>query len=243
MSISDSLNSFACQDLETVFEEENGQLEESNPVKKIRLVVDGELSKRDHLQSLRLGLLSFFKKLSLKNCLKSQTNECNLQLMGLKQFKDEASLVIQNVFNNVMRDELSKKDFQILQEAYKKYLPRPGHDRRNVDILVLWRGLTPQHLIGIIKNGSAGGIEPAVKGTKAPTEKEAIAQVGELATLPEFTINSQIARSFGRGNVVAAFKIHKRYLTKGSCTEGGYVSLRQAPIQLLGWQPGAPYVR
>lgn len=83
-----------------------------------------------------------------------------------------------------------------------------------------------------------------------PTEKEAISQVGgprsgqlseEQKKFPEFTTSLHWAQSYAT-DCILMIAIQKKYLTKGSVSECGWICYDAAPCQLMGAQPykGAP---
>lgn len=104
------------------------------------------------------------------------------------------------------------------------------------DYSFLFRGCTPKQLQEIEENGTAGGVKE--KESTAPTNEEAVKQVGELEKLPEFTTEISKAESFGRGNVVGFFRIKHSLLVEGSGTEGGWICKNGAEVEILGWREG-----
>ena len=70
----------------------------------------------------------------------------------------------------------------------------------------------------------------------SPSEEEAIAQVGESAfdgRLVEFTANRTIAEAFGSKGWVIVVKIRRKYLTRGSTSECGWVAYMNAPFEII----------
>jgi hypothetical protein len=97
---------------------------------------------------------------------------------------------------------------------------------------ILWRGCRPDQLALSLVYGSAGG-EEVNEDSPKPTEEEAKAQVGEIASLPEFTNNTTVLAGFGTNNFRVAFKIKDKYLTDGSKTENGFICSKKAPVEVL----------
>ncbi|MCA9648396.1 MAG: DUF4765 family protein [Myxococcales bacterium] len=72
--------------------------------------------------------------------------------------------------------------------------------------------------------------------TGAPTEQEAIDQVGENCfdgSLVEFTANRTIAEAFGNKGWVIVVKVRRMYLTRGSTVEAGWVAYKKAPFEII----------
>lgn len=103
------------------------------------------------------------------------------------------------------------------------------------DVVVLWRGTTPQVALLMEQKLSAGGGDPR-PGCDAPTEDQVRLQVGgsrpgvRLQRLPEFTTNADVAKRFAGGRVVCIW-IKRKYLCKGSVAEAGWVALPEAPLE------------
>lgn len=123
--------------------------------------------------------------------------------------------------------------------TYKSLLPLPTTRGPK---LILWRGCNQDQLMNMVRTGSAGGKTEPNPGALRPTEKEAIAQVGEFGHLPEFTHSTEVAIQFGTGGFVCAFEIDMGYLTKGSGSEGGWICANDAPVKLVGWSEGREFV-
>lgn len=122
-----------------------------------------------------------------------------------------------------------------LDKLIVNVLPTPKilNDGEGGLIRILWRGCRPDQLAKNLVYGSAGG-EPANKDAPKPSEKQAQLQVSELISLPEFTSNPGISRSFGTNNFMVAFKINNKYLAQGSGTEQGLVCANNAPVEVIG---------
>lgn len=115
------------------------------------------------------------------------------------------------------------------------------------EILTLYRGCRSiKERENIFKNCTARGYNPANPATTPPTEEEANGYVGSdehfpnpymeelnnnIPTLVEYTTDQRIAFSYGisRGGVIK-ISIEKRYCTKGSGSENGYIIRRDAPV-------------
>jgi len=115
------------------------------------------------------------------------------------------------------------------------------------DVVTLWRGTRPETAQRIFSTRTAGGYD--VSGTPglepgAPTEEQAIAQVvgasGQGFTkgtrLPEYTTSEHWAKNYANGAIVC-IDIRRKFLTKGSGSEGGWVMFPEAPIQAFDAKP------
>ncbi|AKT38225.1 uncharacterized protein CMC5_023680 [Chondromyces crocatus] len=81
--------------------------------------------------------------------------------------------------------------------------------------------------------------------TTAPTDMEARMQVGEVPVfgeLIEFTTDPAVARRFGTGGYVITVKIQKKYLTKGSVSEGGWICRKHAPFTVVNETKGRAFL-
>jgi hypothetical protein len=82
----------------------------------------------------------------------------------------------------------------------------------------------------------------------APTEEQIIKQVGgyqggQVAEkLPEFTTSGHWAEVYAT-NCIIFIRIKRKYLAKGSVSEGGWVCFPEAPCQLIGFMPVKPKVQ
>jgi hypothetical protein len=97
------------------------------------------------------------------------------------------------------------------------------------DVVILGRGCTV-HQLQILQQTQPDD------NTTAPTEAEGKAQVGEVPTFGrfiEFTSSAQIATQFGTRNKEIAVEIKRRYLTKGSVAEFGWIAKRGAPVTIV----------
>jgi|GEM_PF-1717424 len=124
-----------------------------------------------------------------------------------------------------------------ITSLHKPLLPPPTRFSKLPPSLIVWRGCRMDQLIQMVTTKTAGGHLLDAKAT-APTEEEAIAQVGEQTSLPEFTLDTSVAERFGRGQIVIACEIETKYLTPGSAAESGVVCKPCAPIKILGWKSG-----
>ena len=117
--------------------------------------------------------------------------------------------------------------------------------------VVLIRGCNrPEELDAIVGRSTAGGATPARDDGQAPSEAQAVEQVkfegAPWATTGarqaarrqtndvEYTTDASTAIGFGmsRGGVVVA-RIQKKYLTKGSGSENGWICFKDAPVVVL----------
>ncbi len=83
------------------------------------------------------------------------------------------------------------------------------------------------------------------EATAAPTEDEAIAQVGEMpcfGTMIEFTTNQTVANQFGTGGYVITVRIKRKYLTKGSVSEAGWICRATAPFEVEDTKRGRGFL-
>jgi hypothetical protein len=116
-------------------------------------------------------------------------------------------------------------------------------------LVTLWRGCPLAAAQAMTAAMSAGGVV-ANAGTAAPSEDQAKKQAGGFSIpgftasdrLPEFTTDTTLG--FLRvSEAIVVVSILRRYLTKGSGVEGGWVALPSAPLQVIefmqtGVQPG-----
>ncbi|MCA9619089.1 MAG: DUF4765 family protein [Myxococcales bacterium] len=80
--------------------------------------------------------------------------------------------------------------------------------------------------------------------TTAPSEEEARAQVGEMpcfGKLIEFTTDEDVARRFGTGGYVIGIAIKRKYLTKGSVSEAGWICRDSAPFDIESEEKGRSF--
>ncbi|MEV6718018.1 DUF4765 family protein [Lentzea sp. NPDC051208] len=101
------------------------------------------------------------------------------------------------------------------------------------DDVVLARGVNERQLQHCLTHSSS-------PDTVAPTEREARAQVGEyvFGDLVEFTTNPAVAvrfstRSASEKKYVIVVRIKRKYLAKGSVSEGGWICRNDAPYEVL----------
>jgi hypothetical protein len=129
--------------------------------------------------------------------------------------------------------------------AGKKPLPKPSvkNQGTNEESVILWRGCKANQLVPMAHMGSAGGRLAPKALSPPPSGSEVIKQVGEQESLPEFTFNTAVAEGFGTGQFVAAFEIQTKYLAKGSVSEGGFVTSQEAPVKLVAWKMGRPFIQ
>lgn len=75
----------------------------------------------------------------------------------------------------------------------------------------------------------------------APSDDQAIAQVAEQVTpdLVEFTANLSVAQRFGRKGWIIVVRINRKYLTRGSVSEQGWVAFTNAPFEIIEAERGA----
>jgi len=81
--------------------------------------------------------------------------------------------------------------------------------------------------------------------TTAPSEEEACKQVGEMpvfGSLIEFTTDQGVATRFATGGYIVVVKIARRYLTKGSVSEGGWICKSAAPFEVIHVQKGRSFM-
>ena len=111
-------------------------------------------------------------------------------------------------------------------------------------IVILWRGISFRRLAKMITEGSLSGNVPANADALPPGESDAKSQVGTFqlnqVKLPEFTTKQTVAVGFGRGGAVVVIAVKRKYLTKGSGSEGGWVGSNDTPFEHLLWKPGEP---
>jgi len=105
------------------------------------------------------------------------------------------------------------------------------------DELILLRGCNGSQLARLQQHNA----DPA---SPAPTEAEARAQVGEqpFGDVIEFTTDPTVAQRFGTGGHVAAIQIKKKYLTKGSVSESGWLCKATAPWTFLDSRAGRAFL-
>lgn len=175
----------------------------------------------------------------ISNIPTTQTNKKNENVIHLS-VKNEKLInkVMNEVFIIAKDPEMIEKIYKTLNETNKD-LPKVKHLEVGLT-MTLYRGCKADQFAKMLINGSAGG-EPANEYTEKPTEQAAINQVGEKESIPEFTSNYEIAKSFGRGHIVVAMSMNKKHLYQGSVTESGMVCNLDAPIKLLAWRPGPPF--
>jgi Domain of unknown function (DUF4765) len=102
---------------------------------------------------------------------------------------------------------------------------------------LVWRGLTAGQLTTMLQNGSAGN-QKANPNTSRPGEQSIRDQVGEKASLPEFTTDPMVAERFGTNSYVAIFRIESRYISHGSKSESGIAANPDAPAELVSFKIG-----
>lgn len=118
------------------------------------------------------------------------------------------------------------------------------------EYVTLARGChSPEQVKNIKTNKTAGGDLPARNDGEAPSEKVAIEYVS-FETMPnvdrqnipnlkkfnviEYTTDQNIAKNFGTrvGSEIVYIKIQKKYLIKGSGVEAGWISYKNAPVEV-----------
>jgi len=168
---------------------------------------------------------------------KIETKEINNKNNANTENKD----VLNKILNEVLKitEENTAKDIGKILKETNKDLPKEKRVQHG-NSMTLYRGCRPDQMAKILITGSAGGI-PANRDTGKPTEDEALRQVGELESIPEFTSSYHVSKSFGRGQLVIAVSIEKQYLKSGSGVESGMVCKADAPITLLAWRPGPKF--
>lgn len=109
------------------------------------------------------------------------------------------------------------------------------------DVVLVVRGTGIHRKDAISAAKSANG-DPADPETPAPGEAGVISQVGgsqqgkTRTKVPEYTTRVDIAENFAHGAIIGV-AIKRKYLTKGSGTEGGWAVNGSAPIEEMVWQP------
>ncbi|EQB98152.1 DUF4765 family protein [Photorhabdus temperata] len=97
---------------------------------------------------------------------------------------------------------------------------------------ILYRGVSSKTAFDMYKNSSAGG-EPANIDSPPPTTENARQQVGKGAYLPEFSVDESVFDRFSRNRYGVVVKIKSKYLSLGSESESGFVTNKDAPIEIL----------
>ncbi|MFY0635069.1 MAG: DUF4765 family protein [Vannielia sp.] len=103
------------------------------------------------------------------------------------------------------------------------------------DLVLLVRGTGMHRVTAVQKAMSANGDE-ANEDTPAPDESAVVSQVGGSQSgvtrtkLPEYTTRVDIAENFAKGAILC-IAVRRKYLTKGSGTEGGWAVLGTAPVE------------
>ncbi len=117
------------------------------------------------------------------------------------------------------------------------------------EVLYLLRGSRMVSAAKMKEKGCARG-DVADANCGRPTEQEATSQVGgskagesltEHKKFPEFTTSMFWAQSYATDCIVLV-AIQKKYLTKGSGSEDGWICYDAAPCKLMGSQPYKPDV-
>jgi hypothetical protein len=143
--------------------------------------------------------------------------------------------------------EKMQKSESVLKERFRTpgKFPKPSTEEqvtaaKDEDVVILHRGMGGKLLAHLAKDPKTFTLsnEAPNPNIGKPTDEEARAQVGEQASLPELTSNPKIAEAFGRDNFVVAIAIKKKYLRKGSGSEGGWIFKREAPIVDFLWKEG-----
>lgn len=111
--------------------------------------------------------------------------------------------------------------------------------------VILWRGTVFGTGFDVRLYDTAGGVEASqivMETTRAPTEEEAIGQVGGSSAkninpdkFPEYTTSQRHARQYAAGMIIC-IKIKRKFLTKGSVSEFGWVALHTAPVEFLDYE-------
>ena len=117
------------------------------------------------------------------------------------------------------------------------------------DVVCLCRGCRPETGERLAKSMTAGGYDTS--GTPglepyAPSEEEAVRQViggsgsgffkSNLPRLPEFTTSIHLAQTYSSGAIVC-IAIKRKFLTKGSVSECGWIARHEAPLVKVAWAP------
>jgi len=120
------------------------------------------------------------------------------------------------------------------------------------DTVILCRGTVVDTANKVKANKSAGGVK-ADANCGAPSEDLAKLQVGGFQTEllkklkityeefvknkpPEYSTDEKKAKGFASGALLYV-AIKKKYLTKGSGSEDGWIALPQAPLVNADWMP------
>jgi hypothetical protein len=115
------------------------------------------------------------------------------------------------------------------------------------EVVTLWRGTRPETAQRIHATRTAGGYDTSLTpGLEpgAPSEDAAIAQVvgasgqgfSGRTRLPEYTTSEHWAMNYANGAIVC-IDIRRKFLTKGSGSEGGWVMFPEAPIEAFAAKP------
>jgi len=150
--------------------------------------------------------------------------------------------------------ELALEVERLLKEEYSLPYPSISSEGQIIaaapdDFVILARGCNSiEQLNNILKNSSAGG-GSLNRSVTAPSEESAISDVAfegvpwkvsgakqaARRQVPriEFTTNVGVLRSFADRGGAIVVKIQKKYLAKGSGSEGGWISDVSAPVAVL----------
>jgi hypothetical protein len=105
----------------------------------------------------------------------------------------------------------------------------------------LWRGCSAKDLKEIAENKTASGIKVGAKKLPKITEEQAKKQVGEQGRFPEFSIEKSKVQGFGRGSLIALFKIKMEDLRAGSEAEAGWVCNTDTEVDIVAWHEGSQF--
>ena len=151
---------------------------------------------------------------------------------------------------------MSTQAFAVSREVQEKItktkvprLPEPASETKvetadpDTD-LVLWRGTTHSRLAKMVtRHSMSGEMDPNPDATPPSTE-DVDSQVGtnqigkQRVKLPEFTTSKTVAQGYGRGGVVIAVIVKKKYLAKASGSEFGWATSNDAPLGAFVWVLG-----
>ncbi|MDX1607550.1 MAG: DUF4765 family protein [Candidatus Competibacterales bacterium] len=113
-------------------------------------------------------------------------------------------------------------------------------------VVCLWRGTRPETARRVEQTKTAGGYDTSQTPglvPRAPSEEEVVAQVAgasmggtqAVKRLPEYTTSQFWARNYATGAILC-IAIKRKFLTKGSVSEGGWVMYPEAPVEGAIWE-------
>ncbi len=105
----------------------------------------------------------------------------------------------------------------------------------------LWRGCLAKELKEIAENRTASGIKAGAEKSPKITDEQAKKQVGEQSRFPEFSSEKSKVQGFGRGSLIALFKIKLADLRPGSETEAGWVCNIDTEVDIVAWHEGQQF--